>query len=313
MRKAAHDFPRLQRFPAAGSRRRERLRAIRVTGPGRRGIDRSRLGQSVLDDLTGQGLSPSQAQNASWGAQIGSIIGQVVPIPGLAQIGSFVGGLFGPSVHTTPGGETFDAATYELHSGYFQMMQLVNEIRAQMGLQPAPLIGFVGLGTPGCAAKPDDGTTCAQCSSLNCGAVNAPLTGPYLAKLLGNPSYASMTAESQTTQLQQQGVFDAGIQMQQEIISHLEFTLQSLQAGTLVVAGGAIVPAGTVPDYQTVTNQGASNAAGSYDDLQQQSTGSPVPVPNASTTALAWLENPYIVGGAVGALAFVLLVKKLRR
>lgn len=235
--------------------------------------------------LSVSGYLGQSQQDASIGGQAGALVGMavsaIVPIPGvgmvLGEIGNLIGGLFGPGVHVTPGGETYDAATYELHKGYFAVLDLGNQIRATGNLPAQPAIGFVGLGTPGCDALPDDpSTNCAQCNAINCGAVNAPLTGPYLASLLGNSSYASYTAESQMTQLQASGAYDQGIAMQAALEQHLQFVLDSLQSGTMHWVNGSIVPVdaatANVPvsqSYATSQGQPTTPPPPSYNAVQQ--------------------------------------------
>ena len=260
------------------------------------------------------------AQDASAGGEIGSLVGQavsmVVPVPGigmaLGEIGSLIGGLFGPGVHRTPGGETYDQATYEFHQTYFAMMALANQVRATGNLPPAPTIGFVGLGTPGCDATPDNGSSCAQCNEMNCGQVNAPLTGPYIAKLLADPQFASYTAESQETQLQALGAYDAAIKVQTELTQQLQFILESLQSGTMVWQAGKIVPYGTPPasDYQGQTGTAPpAPASSSYQATQTTSTAASSAAPGGTMTAslMAWVQaNPVLAIG--GAALFLILV-----
>jgi hypothetical protein len=202
-----------------------------------------RIGSSVSDlrRRSRRNYFLSDAGDAAIGGEIGGAVGSavnaVIPIPGIGAIigeaGGLIGGLFGPSAHYTPSGLTFEEAMEDMHTGYYAMMSLVNQVRATGGLPPAPLLDWVGAGTP----TPNySGNVCDH---------NAPMVGPYLAKLLANPALASINNCNAIAGAVGNGTYDAAISAENQLVQHLQFTLDSLQSGELVWRGGTIVPAGT--------------------------------------------------------------------
>jgi len=247
--------------------------------------------------LAGRARTLGDSQNAQYGSDVASVINQIIPIPGLGEIASFVGGLFGPSTSYTPGGETYCQASDEMHSGYYSMMNLVNQVREQMGLQPAPLLDWVG---PGTATPNYSGNVCNH---------NAALVGPYFAKLLQNPALASQTSCAQKQTMESNGTFDAAIAMQNQLISHLQYTLYSLESGVLVASNGRIVS----PDDVSASGPGA----GCYDpclaSIAQDANSTAIAAQSGASASFSGMtQNEWIVLGGIGVLGLIVLTKKLR-
>lgn len=235
--------------------------------------------------LVGSGNSPDKAENAGIGAEVGSIIGQVIPIPGLSQLGSFIGGLFGPSQHFAPSGLTYDDDMHAFMESYFSMISTTNQVRSAMGLPPVQPLPFVGEYTP----TPN--------YSGNIGAHNAPYFGPYLAKLLNQPSFASRISESDEAYFEQQGVLDAARAMQDQISQRLQFVLESLQVGTLTVTNGHL----TDPNGTSATD------ANSWAGVQAQSQNAAAT--SAGMASFLSANGGYILGG-IAVLGIIVLLKK---
>jgi Glycine zipper len=140
-------------------------------------------------------------QNAAIGAAAGAAIGSIFPGIGTmigSVVGGLVGGMFGPSAHYTPSGMLYDQAATLLKTQAVQLADTYNEFAASRGLPPQPV------------------------PNLSMTSEDDPWTGPYLAKILGNPAYASATSPDPLENLQKTGVYDAAIKVQNAIMQTLE-------------------------------------------------------------------------------------------
>jgi hypothetical protein len=245
------------------------------------------------------------SQDAAYGSDVGTIINTIIPIPGIGEVASFVGGLFGPSTSYTPGGETYCQASDEMHAGYYNMMTLVNEIREKMGLPDAPLLDFVG---PGTATPSYSGNVCSH---------NAAIVGPYFAKLLQNPALASQTSCAQKQTMEANGTFDAAIAMQNQLISHLTYTLYSLESGVLVPSGGRLLLAsGQAMDCSTGCYSSCLISPPAQDANSTAAGGQTIcpaaTAPSCGFSLFGLTQTETIAVAGLGVLGILILVKKMR-
>jgi hypothetical protein len=202
------------------------------------------IAATIKDNMpsTVKGLGQN-AQNAQIGSALGNALGQVTGIPGLGQLGSVIGSLFGPSVHTDPMGVPQDTVQGIFNETAQEMFSTINSKRVSYGLSP---INFPGIPTPG-------------------GAAMAQWSTSIMAQVLYEPSLTT-TSQDRLAQLREDGTMDAAIASMQSIIKGLQMP----------------APPPAAPPQNYATAQGTPPAAPpptSYQGTQQAS----MTAPNLST------------------------------
>lgn len=230
--------------------------------------------------------------NAKIGGQIGTILSSISGIPGIGQVASLVAGLFGPSAHYTPSGMLFDTAANTLKSQAVELAYLQNELYTKVGNPtrvPIPLWTMTSA---------DD-----------------PKTGPYIAQILNATQYASDTTPDALISDQEDGVYDAVIQVQQSMIDAIEHALDGLDDGMYTVYRGTVIPSN---ECQSDLHYCCSS--GSYVECAPQATpqcanSSSIATQNSSAASVfPGFSNlspgtQFAIGG-VGVLGVILLLKR---
>ncbi len=226
-------------------------------------------------------------ENGQVGSQVGSLVSSLTGIPGLGQAFGMIAGLFGPQAHYTPGGMLYDQAAETLKSQAEELTSLTNELLTREGKPNIPVQNWT-------MTSADD-----------------PITGPYLANLLGNPAYASATSPTPLIALQASGVYDAAIKVQTTLISAIENELNDpAPVGTSYAAtqNGGVVPPPAPGSYQDVTVNGQTyleptNAAATG------ATAATSAAASGTSGIMAWAQaNPIPAFG--GAFLLLLLLTK---
>lgn len=216
-----------------------------------------RIGRSRSDAYRRMRLG--DAQDGQIGGQIGTLVSSISGVPGIGQIASLIGGLFGPSAHYTPSGMLFDTAANLLKTQAVTLANLQNELWTQW---------HVGASMP--------------VPAWSMTSADDPKTGPYIANILNNPSYASATSPDPLIALQKSGVYDAVIAVQKQLISSVGQVLDGLENGTLHAVNGRAVPV-AVPAL-----------ANSYNDVVNGQNFEQIPTPAgypAPPSGLVYVQN----------------------
>lgn len=215
----------------------------------------------------------------AYGSMIGGTIGSIIPVLGTAigsVIGGVIGGLIGPSAHYTPSGMLFDTAATDLKNNAVELAGLTNELYSRVG-----------------------NPTRVPVPQWSMSSADDPKTGPYLASLLGDPSFRSATSPAPLIALQSNGVYDNAIKLQNMMISAIENALTGLEDGSLAVSAGTVVSADSPIAYDA--NSTSAQAA-----QIANSTG----LCGASTSSFLSANGGYILGGAAVLGLFLLLKKR---
>lgn len=236
------------------------------------------------------------AQGGQIGGQAGGLLSQLTGIPGLGQIGSLIGSLFGPSPHYSSCGILYDQTSADVN------------MNAQMLAAMGEPISAAFMARTGAFAYPQVWPA------------TSPRMGNYLAALLNRSDLkgVSDTASNQTSWLNG-GPFCAALQVQGALAAHFDQTGQWLRLPGAVLVGIKYPPlppapqAGPMPPVPSpyasdpqgnpATPASHAIAPGSPPNPVQSGAGGG---PSPPASILSSFSDPVVlIGGAVLLLFFM--------